>query len=642
MNRLRKVIGHTVISLLGQAVTWASTIILLSAYGRFLGDVKLGELYLAISFVALVGFPIEAGFNQQLTRDVAQDSSKALRYITDILCFKVILWVILYGCILLLSQLLGYSSEVRTLVVICGITLLITSIANVMSASHYAFERVTFPVIGNILEKGLGAVIGAILLHHGSGVETMALVLLGCSCVNMLWQTAWVLRLVGIPCTFDIPLARMLLRKSIPFILYGVLGVIYYRIDTILLSFMASTAAVGWYGAAYRIFDTLVFLPSLVISAIMYPVFSKLSAYSQKELKLAVEKSLNFLLFCCIPISTGLIVAAPNVIGFLYHRAEFDNAIPVMQCLAFGLLFLYINSVLSSVMISTGREKKIPIMAGIALVFNLGLNWLLIPLYQQVGAALVTSLTELLLTILALLFVPRPLWPTGSLKVALKALLAALVMGLAVWFIQRVNLVPIPQSGLPALVMRRVVGFMHEYSLLAILPVAAVVYLGTATLIGTIPREDMSALYASVRHKAKRGKTGSEQGMAGEDVSFLTEEEMEQEQEFLFVLGREMTNPVLPAFKYEMTQPLFPAYRDEMTQPLLRTYRDGEITARLPDISLLSTIEDQDATVLRKAVRPTKNRKIKDFSSSKVEENNEGTVLGSSYDKEQKNMKTLY
>src|SRR6266581_3209897 len=334
MNRLRKVIRSTVISLLGQGVTWTSTLILTIAYGRFLGPVKFGELYFAITFVALIGFPIDAGFNQQLTRDVAQQPSKALQYVTNILCFKVVLWVVLYGCALLLCRLLGYSTEVCTLVTICGITLLISSIANLMSALHYAFERVVFPVVGNILEKGLGGLIGVVLLAKGASIQVMALVLLGGACANMLWQSAWLLRLVGIPCTFDIPLARKLLRTSIPFILYG------------------------------------------------------------------------------------------------------------------G-------------------------MAGIALLFNLGLNLLLIPLFQQIGAAIVTSLTELLLMITALMFIPRSLWPIGSVKVGFKSILAGLVMGLVVWFQQ-------------------------EKTLLAILPVAALVYFGTATLLGTIPRDDVRAFCNSI------------------------------------------------------------------------------------------------------------------------------------------------
>ena len=558
MNRLRKVIGNTVISLLGQGVTWISTLVLTIAYGRFLGDVKFGELYFAITFVALVGFPIESGFNQQLTRDVAQEPTKALRYVSNILCLKVLLWLILYSCILLLSVLLGYPMEVRSLVAICGVTLLSGSIANIMSALHYAFERVVYPVVGTILEKGLSALIGVILLRHGASVQTMALVLLASSCASMLWQTTWLVRLVGIPRFIDVRLAWDLLRKSIPFLIYGVLGVIYYRIDTIMLSLVASAAVVGWYGAGYRIFDTLVFLPSLVISAIMYPVFSKLSVHSQSELKVAVEKSLNFLLFCGVPISIGLIVAAPNLVGFLYHQADFVNATPVMQYLAPGLLFLYINSVLTSTIISTGGERKITIMAGVALVFNLGLNLILIPRYLHVGAAIVTSLTELLLTIFSLLFIPRSLWPTASLKVAAKALLASVVMGVVIWL-------------------------MRSYSLLAILPVAMIVYFSIAMLLGTIPREDVRALYTSVRHKAARTPSVSNDvaEMALLDGTHLTDEEMqpELEMESLMLIGHQMSNPSLPAIKYDM--PLADA-------PFSHALSEEEITARRRAIVLLT------------------------------------------------------
>lgn len=111
MNRLRKIIGNTIISLFGQGVTWSSTLILTIAYGRFLGDVKFGELYFAITFVSLIGFPIEFGFNQQLTRDVAQEPSKALRYLSNILCIKIVLWLIFYSGTLLACRMLGYSAD---------------------------------------------------------------------------------------------------------------------------------------------------------------------------------------------------------------------------------------------------------------------------------------------------------------------------------------------------------------------------------------------------------------------------------------------------------------------------------------------------------------------------------------------------
>jgi O-antigen/teichoic acid export membrane protein len=550
MDRLRKVIGNTVISLLGQGVTWTSTLILTIAYGRFLGDIKFGELYFAITFVALIGFPIEFGFNQQLTRDVAQEPSRALRYLSNILCIKILLWLLLYGCILVACRLLGYPVEVQILVAICGLTLLSGSIANTFSSLHYAFERVTFPVIGTIFEKGLGALIGILALRYGAGVQIMAWVLLGGSLSNVLWQTVWAMRLVGIPRGFDPGLIRDLVRKSIPFLVYGVLGVIYYRIDTVFLSLVASDAVVGWYGAGYRVFDTLVFLPSLVIGAIMYPIFSKLSLHSEKDLKIAAEKSMNFLLFFGIPIAVGLIVAAPNIIGFLYHRAEFVHAIPVMQLLAPGLVFLYVNSVFSSIIISTRHEKNITIMAGIALVFNVGLNSVAIPMYEHIGAAAVTSLTEFLLMCLAFAFVPRALWPTGSAKVGVKAITAGLVMALVIWTIRQMNL-------------------------FVILPVAMVTYFMAAALLGTIPREDLKALYTSIRNKAGHAVTDAP---AEENADVLIEEalsftdvDLQPELDSAFAFRLELTDPVMPAYGHtsHSSEIYFPrkAIKDEETAP---------------------------------------------------------------------------
>ncbi len=494
MDRLRRVINSTVVSLLGQAITWTSTLLLTIAYGRFLGDVKFGELFFAVSFVLLFGVPLEFGFNQQLTRDVAQEPARAARYLSNTLLIKMVLWLILYSLILFTSWLLGYNIEERVLVAICGITLLSSSITNSFRAIHYGFERVVFPVVGTILEKGLSALVGIILLRYGAGVQAMALVLLGGSIINGLWQALWFMKLTPVNLSVNWVLIRELMRASIPFMIYGALAVIYFRIDTVLLSLMTNVAVVGWYGAAYRLFDTFTFLPTLVISAIMYPVFTKLLVSSEANLKLAIEKSMNFLLILGLPISIGLFVAAPEIIGFLYHRAEFIYAIPALRGLAPGLIFLYINTVFSAIIISTKRERSITIMAAIALVFNLGLNLILIPLYQQIGAAIVTSLTELLLVCLSVVFIPKHLLPVGSLRVAVKATVACFFMALAIW----------------------VLGTFHIFNIFVILPVAMLIYFGTTAVIGTVPREDIQALYSAIGRKVQLPSESLESQQEGE------------------------------------------------------------------------------------------------------------------------------
>jgi O-antigen/teichoic acid export membrane protein len=237
---LKRIVNNTLYSLLGQLVTWTSTLLLTIAFGRFLGVIKFGELYTAIIFVSLIGFPLEFGFNQQIIRDVAQDASKTRHYLSSILLLKVVLWSILLAITIGISYVVGYNAEQRLLIVICSITLLISAITNTYSSLYYALERTIFPVVGTVLEKSSSALIGIILLMRGADVIVVAFVLLAGALINGTWQVICFYRLFGVSFTIDVSLIRRLIRSSIPFLTYGVLGIIYSRIDTVLLSNMVN------------------------------------------------------------------------------------------------------------------------------------------------------------------------------------------------------------------------------------------------------------------------------------------------------------------------------------------------------------------------------------------------------------------
>lgn len=479
MTRLRRIIKNTVISLLGQVISWASTILLSIAYGRFLGPFAFGELILAITLVSLIGTPVDTGYGNQIMRDVAQKPESASRYFANVLLIKLGTWLILYAVILLISWVFGYTLEVRILIVICGFDLLCNALANTFASLHNAFERTMYPAVGNILEKGLTTLFGILLLRSGAGVQAMAVVLVGGSLINAIWQAIWYFRIVGFSFVIERTLIGEILRTNIPFLVSGVLIVGYNSFDTVLLSLMTNNTVVGWYGAASRITDAMNFLPVILILNIMFPIYSKVATNSDAELKLFLEKSMNFLLFCGIPITTLLIVAAPNIIGFLYGERGFSQSIPALQALAPYVVFLYFDYPLAAILLSKKQDRKMPLITAIGLVFNLVLNLLLIPVYQQIGAAIVASLTELLLCFVCVYYVPRHLRPVGSLPVALKALIASLVMALAVLL-------------------------LHTLPIFVLLPIAMLVYLGVALLLRTIPRDDYQAVFGAIRQKKEQ------------------------------------------------------------------------------------------------------------------------------------------
>ncbi len=489
-STLGRAASNTIMLLSGQLVTWASTLILAAAYGRFLGATGFGELYLATTFTALVGFPIEFSFNQQLVRDVAQEPRAAHRYLTTALALKGVLWVTLYTLALLLSVVLGYSPEQRWLIAICGLMLVSTAVSSTLISIQTAYMQVGLAKFGVVLEKVLDMAAAVLLLRSGAGVRTVALVLLCGSVVGMMWQIMRVARIIGIRFVWDTRIARALIRSGMAFLAYGVLGVIYYRVDTVLLSVFGTDAAVGVYGAAYRLLDTLMFVPGIIISAVVSPIMSKYFVDNISKLRLTVEKSTLAMLLCSVPATAGLIVTAPNIIGWVYHRHDFVASAAVLQALAVGLIALYLNTVLTTVLVSTGQERKLPLMAAVALVFNVVINMVLIPRFMGLGAAWATSLTEILLLGIGLVLIDRTLIPVRLWSAAGKIVLATLAMAF-------------------------VAHALATHTIVVIIPVATAVYIAMIAVLRVLPSEDFAQLKEAVLLRFKpRGGRGSDGGQA--------------------------------------------------------------------------------------------------------------------------------
>ncbi len=118
------------------------------------------------------------------------------------------------------------------------------------------------------------------------------------------------------------------------------------------------------------------------------------------------------------------------------------------------------------------------VVAGLAIILNLGLNWMLIPHFQHVAAAAVTVGTELFILCYLLVFVPKDLLARSSLLVLLKAAAGALVMAFALYG-------------------------LRDQSMFLLVPVGALVYCLSALVLRMVPPEDGRLLKQAIM--ARRG-----------------------------------------------------------------------------------------------------------------------------------------
>ncbi|MBM4241941.1 MAG: hypothetical protein FJ150_09825 [Euryarchaeota archaeon] len=84
---------------------------------------------------------------------------------------------------------------------------------------------------------------------------------------------------------------KFIIKQALPFGFTGIFVMIYYYIDTVMLSMILPNAdeLIGWYNAAYRLTIVLSFIPSVYFSSI-FPIMSRFYKKSHKSLKFAFQR----------------------------------------------------------------------------------------------------------------------------------------------------------------------------------------------------------------------------------------------------------------------------------------------------------------------------------------------------------------
>ncbi|MDQ6748537.1 MAG: polysaccharide biosynthesis C-terminal domain-containing protein, partial [Candidatus Dormibacteraeota bacterium] len=164
-----------------------------------------------------------------------------------------------------------------------------------------------------------------------------------------------------------------------------------------ILTIFTSYVAVGIYGDAYKYLEAVVFVPQTLMDPI-FPALSQLAQGGADRLAGAATKVYKMLAVVGLPVALGMLVFAAPVIR--YTIPGYEKAIPVLQVLAFGVFFLFVNNVFLYTLNAMGHQGDSTRLAVISLVVNLALNLLLIPSKNPyvggyIGAAWATGLTEL-------------------------------------------------------------------------------------------------------------------------------------------------------------------------------------------------------------------------------------------------------
>ena len=205
---------------------------------------------------------------------------------------------------------------------------------------------------------------------------------------------------------WNFPFFVLILKKSFPFAILVLLMTFYNRVDAVMLERMLPNGALesGIYAAAYRVLDSANMF-SFLFAGLLLPMFARMIHFKE-SVEALVKLAFTILITPSIVVVVAALFYNYELMDLLYaeHIAESAHVFSIiMGCfIATSLTYIF-----GTLLTANGNLKQLNIMAASGMLFNLLLNFFLIPHYKAVGAAYSSLSTQFITALLQIYLAQR-------------------------------------------------------------------------------------------------------------------------------------------------------------------------------------------------------------------------------------------
>lgn len=497
VNLSQKVAVNTTLLVLGRLAVAGSGLAGVAVSTRYLGRGDFGKLTVAIVFVSVFGFFTDAGLYTVAARELAKHPENGRRLLDNVFSIGVVMSavaVVLAFAVMAVAYGGGDEHLIRLGIAILAVQMLASPIGGTAAAYLVAHQRAAPMALAATLASVLFLAGLFVVVQADLGFTGLAACFAATGLVTLLLPVL-ALRGQRLGFAFDRGLWTQMLRWAVAQGGVLVLGVIYFRVDTFLLSFVSSDGEVGRYAVAYRVLEVLTVVPAYLMST-LFPEIARQQPHSAR-LNEIVQGALSSVWLAVVPLVIIFVAFAAEVVAVAGGPAYADSA-SVLRVLIVAVALLFVNTVFFQSLVALNRQRNLFLLLLGVLAGNVVLNLLLIPPLGAMGAAISLLATEGVVLVLVLRIfatvgtVPRLRRPLRLLAAAVVAAGAALALR---------ELVPFDRSaaGLDA-------SFTGALGPLATLVGASVLtaglWAGALTLFGAVPSE-VRAAFAALRQRSE-------------------------------------------------------------------------------------------------------------------------------------------
>lgn len=443
MSTVQKISKNVGLVFISQILTYVLAFFTVIYTARYLGAGGFGILSLALSIGAIFGVFVDMGLSTLIVRELARDKALSGKYIINSFLMKILLAIVTFVLVFLTVQIIGYDPIESLIIYLITISVIISSFYGLLNAIFQAEEKMEYLSLANIINSVVllaGTILG---IYLGLSIVYFAWVYILTSIAVLIYcLIVFMKKFSGVDLDIDLSFWKPTIKEAWSFGIIFLSGMLYTYVDSIMLSILKGSEAVGWYSAAYRLMYIALLLPNAINTAV-YPVMSRLFNDSSSEsLKILYERYFKYMLIAGIPLGLGTSILAKQVILLLYGIG-YEESVAALQILVWTVVFTFAGASFTQLLQSINKQIIITKISLFCLFINVVLNLILIPHYSYVGASIATLITEIVL-VSYIIFITYKLGYGISFRAVTRdlsrILVATIVMGLFLWYFIYLNI----------------------------------------------------------------------------------------------------------------------------------------------------------------------------------------------------------
>lgn len=367
---------------------------------NIVGPQEYGVYFALLGFSFIFNTLLDLGITNFNNRNIAQNTHLLSKHFSRMVILKLTLGVVYLVICSLAGLVFGYDlRRMKLLFILCFMQFLISFIAYLRSniSGMHLFKTDS---LLSAMDRMIAIAICAPFLwgHFFPAIDIMDYVYIQTASYFSVAVIAFtiVARKAGfIKFTWNRTFSLMILKKSFPFAVLGMLMSFYGRIDGSMLERMIhdNGAQAGIYAQAFRFLDATNMI-AVLAAGLLLPMFSRMLKTGE-SVESMVKTGYTLLFALAIMVACGCAFYSGNMMKMIYKCDVSETSVifPILMCCFMGSATQY---VFGTLLTANGSLKYLNIIAGCGVITNITLNLILIPRYQAVGAAIAGLTTQLL------------------------------------------------------------------------------------------------------------------------------------------------------------------------------------------------------------------------------------------------------